>query len=139
MRLSFVEAWACEVFHEINQDPTNAYRLVNVEARERLYMADITLQFKKQRAVQTSVTADIDVKATAEDIENSGKSPNITSYSRIRTAYIDDPDYIFLILSLKHKVYSTRNSQSGLMDGIMEVVSQNTYDLKYISSSDLKL
>ena len=135
----FVEAWACEVFHEINQDPTNAYRLVNVEARERLYMADITLQFKKQRAVQTSVTADIDVKATAEDIENSGKSPNITSYSRIRTAYIDDPDYIFLILSLKHKVYSTRNSQSGLMDGIMEVVSQNTYDLKYISSSDLKL
>lgn len=138
----FVEAWAVEIFHDISQDQNNEFQLVNVEAQERLYMADIILQFKKQRKIETalidsSVTAEVDVKATAEDFENSGKSPNITSFGRIRTAYVEDPDYIFIILSLKHRVYSKRNEQTKLMDGVMEVVGHNTYDLKYLSSSDI--
>jgi hypothetical protein len=95
------------------------------------------LQFKKQRKVESGITAEVDVKATAEDIESSGKSPNITAFKRIRTAYIEDPDYIFVILSLKHKVYSTKSKAAGLTDGIMEVVAHNTYDLKYLSSGDI--
>lgn len=133
----FVEAWAVERFQHVVEDAENSYSLVNVEAKERLCMSDVILQFKKQRKVGTSVTAEVDVKATAEDIVTSGKSPNITSFKRIRTAYIDDPDYIFIILSLKHRVYSTKNPESGLMDGIMEVVSYNVYDLKYLSSADI--
>lgn len=133
----FVEAWACETFVEALAGGTNPYSLIHVEAQERLHKADVILQFKKKHGGQLGVTAEVDVKATAQDIESSGKSPNITSFGRIRTAYVDDPDYIFLILSLKHKVYSTRNTASGLMDGIMEVVSYNTYDLKYLSSKDL--
>ncbi|MFZ1551890.1 MAG: restriction endonuclease, partial [Anaerolineae bacterium] len=107
------------------------------EAKERLYMADVILQFKKKRKVESGVTAEVDVKATAEDIESSGKSPNITSFQRIRTAYVDDPDYLFVILSLKHRVYSTKNAQTGLMDGVMEVVAHNSYDLKYLSAADI--
>ena len=133
----FVEAWAVEVFSDISQDPNNQYQLIHVEAQERLYMADIILQFKKKRKVESGVTAEVDVKATAEDFKDSGKSPNITSFKRIRTAYIEDPDYIFVILSLKHRVYSTRNESTGLMDGIMEVVAYNAYDLKYLSNADL--
>lgn len=133
----FVEAWASETFQLIADDKSNKYSLINVEAVERLHMADVILQFKRKRKIESGVTAEVDVKATAEDIENSGKSPNITSYARIRTAYVDDPDYIFIILSLKHRVYSSRNDESGLMDGIMEVVKYNAYDLKYISSRDL--
>ena len=133
----FVEAWASETFQLIADDKSNNYALMNVEAVERLHMADVILQFKRNRKVESGVTAEVDVKATAEDIVSSGKSPNITSFARIRTAYVDDPDYIFIILSLKHKVYSTRNDESGLMDGIMEVVKYNAYDLKYISSRDL--
>jgi hypothetical protein len=95
------------------------------------------LQFKKERKVESGVTAEVDVKATAEDIESSGKSPNITSFQRIRTAYVDDPDYIFVILSLKHRVYSSKNPATGLMDGIMEVVAHNSYDLKFLSASDI--
>lgn len=133
----FVEAWAFERFHNALNDGENEYQLINVEAQERLHMADVILQFQKKREVESGVTAEIDVKATAEDIESSGKSPNITSFGRIRTAYVDDPDYIFLILSLKHRVYSTRNKESGLMDGIMEVVSYNAYDLKHLSAKDL--
>jgi hypothetical protein len=38
-------------------------------------MADFVLQFKKKRKVESGVTAEVDVKATAEDIESSGKSP----------------------------------------------------------------
>jgi hypothetical protein len=133
----FVEAWAVEVFKDVVEDKNNQYALINVEAKERLYMADVILQFKKKRKVESGVTAEVDVKATAEDIESSGKSPNITSFQRIRTAYVDDPDYLFVILSLKHRVYSTKNAQTGLMDGVMEVVAHHSYDLKYLSAGDI--
>ncbi len=133
----FVEAWAVERFHTVLEDSSNPYALIYVEAVERLHMADVILQFKKKRKIGSSITAEVDVKATAEDIESSGKSPNITSFARIRTAYIEDADYIFVILSLKHRVYSSRNRVSGLMDGTMEVVGYNAYDLKYIGSKDL--
>ena len=104
----FVEAWAVEVFQEAVEDQGNKYRLINVEAQERLNMSDVILQFKRQRKRQTSVTAGVDVKATSEDFANAGKSPNITSYARIRTAYVKDPDYLFVILSLKHRVTAKR-------------------------------
>ncbi|MDR3108292.1 MAG: hypothetical protein LBU65_01215 [Planctomycetaceae bacterium] len=133
----FVEAWAMEVFSQIVEDTKNKYSLINVEARERLNKADIVLQFKKKRKVEMGITAEIDVKATAEDIPQSGRSPNITSYARIRTAYIEDPDYLFVILSLKHRVYCHRNPKTQLMDGIMEVVGHKAYDLKYLSSNDI--
>ena len=133
----FVEAWAFETFHDVLEDTNNAYHLINVEAQERLYMADIVLQFRKQRKVDSGITAEVDVKATAEDIPKSGKGPNITSFARIRTAYVQDPDYIFVILSLKHRVYSTKNTASQLMDGVMEVVAYNAYDLKYLSPEDI--
>ncbi len=111
-----VEAWAHETFHDVLEDKANKFRLINVEAKPRLYMADVILQFERQRAKvgQSGITAEIDVKATSEDIEDSGKSPNITSYARIRTAYVEDPDYIFLILSLKHKVYSKKNAKTSV-------------------------
>lgn len=129
-----IEAWAYEVFCDIRDDSSNEFHLVNVESMPRLNMADILLQFKKDN---TAITANVDTKATAEDIENSGKSPNITSFSRIRTAYVEDPDFIFIVLSLKHIVYSERNTQTQLMDGIMEVVKHNAYDLKFISKTDI--
>lgn len=130
----FVEAWAFEVFYEEFQKQQSEYDLVNVETMTRLNMADVVLQFKKR---STAVVANVDVKATSKDIEKSGKAPNITSYSRIRTAYVKDPDFMFVILLLKHKVYSDRNIATGLMDGVMEVVDFNAYDLKYISALDI--
>jgi hypothetical protein len=129
-----IEAWAFEVFCDIKDDLDNVFHLVNVESRSRMDMADILLQFKKNG---TSITANVDTKATAEDIENSGRGPNITSFSRIRSAYIEDPDFMFIILSLKHKVYSERNYITKLMDGIMEIVGYNAYDLKFLSNNDI--
>ena len=133
----FVEAWAFEVFTESLDDGINKYELVNVEAGERLNMADVILQFKKTRKRSTVVTGHIDVKATSKDIEGSGKSPNITSFARIRTAYVQDPDFIFIILSIKHRVYSSRDEASRMMMGVMEVVDFNAYDLKFIASNDI--
>ena len=129
-----IEAWAEEVFSGIRDDYSNKYSLINVEAQERLGMSDVVLQFKKNGY---TITGNIDVKATANDIPNSGKGPNITSFSRIRTAYVNDPDFMFIILSIKHRVYSERNKETGLIDGVMEVVSYNAYDLKYISEPDI--
>lgn len=129
-----IEAWAGEVFSGIRDVKNNKYSLINVESQERLGMADIVLQFRKDDRV---LTGSVDVKATANDIPNSGRGPNITSFSRIRTAYVIDPDFMFIILSIKHKVYSEKNSISGLMDGIMEIVDYNAYDLKYIGDADI--
>jgi len=86
---------------------------------------------------ETYISSNVDVKATAEDIPTSGKSPNIVSYGRIRTAYVEDPDYIFIILSLKHKVYSEKDKNTGMTHGVMEVRSYSVYDLKYLSEKDL--
>lgn len=133
----FIEAWAFEVFNTVMEDGNNKYQLINVEAGERLNMADVILQFKMTRKRQSGVTGYVDVKATSKDIENSGKSPNITSFARIRTAYIKDPDYLFIILSVKHKVYSTRDHKTEMMMGIMEVVDFNVYDLKFLSDADI--
>lgn len=134
----FIEAWAFEIFYDVLEDDINEFQLINVEAQEKLSRADIVLQFKRQRKIsELGVTAEVDVKATAEDIISSGKSPNITSFARIRSAYIENPDYIFIILSLKHRVYSTKNADKLMMDGIMEIVGHKVYDLKYVSSQDL--
>jgi len=129
-----IEAWAGEVFTGIRDDMNNEYRLINVEAQGRLGLADIVLQFRKGNSV---LTGSIDVKATANDIPTSGKGPNITSFSRIRTAYVKDPDFMFIILSIKHHVYSEKNKETGLVDGIMEIVDYNAYDLKFISDEDI--
>lgn len=129
-----IEAWATEVFAGIRDDLNNIYNLINVEAQERLGMSDIILQFKKNSNV---ITGNIDVKTTAYDIPKSGKSPNITSFSRIRSAYVNDPDFMFIILSIRHKVYSEKNKNTLLMDGIMEIIDYNAYDLKYIGDSDI--
>ena len=107
---------------------------MNIESQERPGMADSILQFKKSNRV---FTGNVDVKATANDIPNSGKSPNSTSFSGIRTVYVVDPDYMFIILSIKHRVYSYRNKKTGLVDGIMEVVDYTTYDLPCISDADI--
>jgi len=133
----FIEAWAHETFSDVLEDENNEYQLVNVEAGERLNMADVILQFKRKRKRQSSVTANVDIKATSNDIKNSGKSPNITSFARIRTAYVKDPDYLFIILSIKHKVYSERDHEKKMMMGVMEIVGFNAYDLKFLSSKDI--
>ena len=65
-----IEAWAFEVFSEIRDDFENKYKLINVEAQERLGMSDIILQFRKNEDV---ITGNIDVKATSNNIKNSGK------------------------------------------------------------------
>lgn len=133
----FVEAWAIEVFTESLDDGINKYELINVEAGERLNMADVVLQFKKTRKRSSAVTGHVDVKATSKDIEGSGKSPNITSFARIRTAYVQDPDFIFIILSIKHRVYSHKHETTKMMMGVMEVVDFNAYDLKFIAENDI--
>lgn len=129
-----IEAWAGEVFAGVRDNRDNEYDLIHVEVQERHSMADVVLQFRRSGRV---LTGNIDVKATANDILNSGKGPNITSFARIRTAYVTDPDFMFIILSIKHRVYSERNRATGLIDGIMEIADYHAYDLKYISDADI--
>ncbi|MBR5958798.1 MAG: hypothetical protein IKZ99_10590, partial [Salinivirgaceae bacterium] len=85
-----VEAWVGELFENISLDNRNKWNLIHSEACSRLGMADVILQFKKATSFGSIVTANVDSKATAEDFEKSGKSPNITSFARIRSSYVED-------------------------------------------------
>jgi hypothetical protein len=126
-----VEQWANEVFEEEldNKD----YDLVGVEvASGRLDIVDVVLSFKPKDGI--GFNAQVDVKATANDIKTSGKSPNITSYLKIRSAYVEDPNFMFVILSLKHSFYSDTKGDSIKQNLVVKEV--NTYDLKGISSRD---
>jgi hypothetical protein len=134
----FVEAWAVEQFEMIADDPANPYKLIKVEAGARLDPYDVILQFKKAETSTGYISSDVDVKATSENIASSGKSPNVTSYARIRTEYLEDPDYIFILLSIKHKVYGEKDPNTGMTNGIMEVRSFGVYDLKWISTKDIR-
>ena len=129
-----IEAWAFEVFSGIRDIANNKYNLINVEAQDRLGMADVVLQFQKDGQI---ITGNVDVKATSNDIKTSGKGPNVTSFARIRTAYVTDPDFMFMVLSIKHKVYSKQNPQTQLVDGILEIVDYDAFDLKFVSEHDL--
>lgn len=129
-----VEQWANEVFEEElhNKD----YDLIGVEvASGRLDIVDVILSFKPK--ARTGFNAQVDVKATANDIKTSGKSPNITSYLKIRSAYIEDPNFMFVILSLKHSFYSDTKKNSIKQNLVVKEV--NTYDLKGISSRDYNI
>ncbi len=132
----FVEAWALEKFEGISDKIGNKYGLINVEAGKRLDPFDMVLQFKI-KGFDDYISANVDSKATAEDIVTSGRSPNITSFARIRNEYLEDPDYIFLILSLKHKVFSEKADGNGITNGIMQINTYRVYDIKYVSAKDL--
>ena len=132
----FIEAWALEKFQELSDQSGNRYGLVNVEAGKRLDTYDMILQFKL-KTINEYASANVDVKSTAEDIVTAGKSPNITSFARIRNEYLDDPDYIFLILSLKYKVFSEKADEEGITNGVMQVNDYYIYDIKYVSKKDL--
>lgn len=133
----FVEAWAMEQFENIADAPGNKYQLIHAEAGKRLDPHDIILQFRRVEKQTEYTSANVDVKATSEDIVSSGKSPNITSYARIRSEYVNDPDYIFIVLSLNHRVFSEKQPESGMTNGIMEVRSYSVYDLKFIADADI--
>ncbi|WP_259679847.1 hypothetical protein [Leuconostoc citreum] len=68
-----------------------------------------------------------------------GKGPNITSFAKIRTAYLDDPDFIFVILSIKYHPYSETNPTTGMAKGIIDLHDFTSYDFKYLSELDFSI
>ena len=133
-----VEAWAREQFKALADDASNAYKLLNVQAGKRLDPFDVILQFKRPRAGGAAAPANVEVEpAAAEGLQTSGTSSNITSFAWLRSEYVQDPDSLFIILSLKHTVYGERDAVTGLTHGVMEVIACAAYDLKYISPPGL--
>lgn len=129
-----VEAWAIETFENKLNSPD--YDLIGVEPSVgRTDFVDVILSFKRKN--KDGFAANVDVKATAEDIKSSGKSPNITSFIKIRSAYVNDPDLLFIILSLKHSVYSDTTGEKVKQYVVVKKV--NTYDLKHLSPEDFNI
>lgn len=129
-----VEAWVQEIFEDINVD-SNSLNLVDVRLPTRLDIADLILKFKINGKI---IPVCCDVKSTSYDIANSGKSPNITSFTRIRDAYTKNPDFIFLIISIKHRLTTKEKAnENQIIDGSFDIMDSHVYDLKYLSDKDL--
>lgn len=131
-----IESWAAEVFQDVNKDKNNIYNLVNVEVgTRRTDLADIILQFNLKDNFSTT---DIDVKSTVDTIKNSGKGPNITSFAKIRSAYVKDPDFMFVILSIRYHAVSI-TEDTGNATGILQLNDFHSYDFKYLSKNDFSI
>lgn len=138
-----IESWAATVFGNISKISGNKFNLINIEVgANRTDLADVVLQFKRTNAEQLNplyTTGSVDIKSTADTIKNSGKGPNITSFAKIRTAYLDDPDFIFVILSIKYHPYSETNPTTGMAKGIIDLHDFTSYDFKYLSELDFSI
>lgn len=129
-----VEQWAIETF----EDSLNVegYDFVGVELTpSRTSLVDLVLSFKPENS--DGFPAGVDVKGTSMDIPNSGKSPNITSFAKIRTAYIDDNNFMFIILSLKHQVFTDTTGEQAVQSLVIK--EANAYDLKYLRESEFNI
>ena len=127
----FIESWALEKLQE-----TNMKEFSDIFGGTRLNIADIIVRFNSQNHILDEM-CNIDVKATSADIKNSGRSPNITSFQKIRNAYLLNPNFIFFVLSTKHKMINSIDPESGNAVGIMKIIDFNIYDLKLISDKDI--
>ena len=132
----FVEAWAYEIFNDYLQSNKDE-NITKVDSGTRLNIADIIMHIANVDNNVLNTKVQIDVKATSYDILGSGKSPNITSFGRIRSQYLQQDDFVFIILSIKHRVYSKRNEKTQMIRGVMEIVDYKAYDLKYLDDSDI--
>lgn len=132
----FIEAWAYEIFIDYLKEH-NDQHITKADPGSRLNLADIIMHISNVDQSVSNTEVQIDVKATSYDIKGSGKSPNITSFGRIRSEYLRQDDLIFVILSIKHRVYSTRNEETKMMMGVMEIMDYKAYDLKYLEDTDI--
>lgn len=132
-----IESWAGNIFRDVVKLNDNNFSLIHVEVgTKRTDLADIILQFKFNNDYATS---NIDVKSTTDTIKNSGKGPNITSFAKIRSAYLKDPDFMFVILSVRYHPYSETNKDTGFAKGVIDLTDFHSYDFKYLSENDFTI
>ncbi len=125
-----LEEWVCTVF----ESKKKQYDLLQVKPQKKTALSDVDLKFnigKKEIKIK------IDVKATCEEIKGSGKSPNITSFGKIRDAYLNNQNFIFLIFSIKYSVEKMSIGKDGFFTDKLLVKDFNIYDFKFIADNDL--
>jgi hypothetical protein len=136
---ALIEAWAQErleaAFKGLEGHSANEYQLQAVENYKRGGLADIMLHFSR---AGRALSADVDVKATAKDIKGAGQGSNLTSYAKIRSQYLLDPDYIFVVLALEHAVHS-HVLADGRIESAIVIKSCSVFDLKALSERDITL
>lgn len=129
-----VEQWAIETFEDTVG--VEGYDFIGVEVTgSRTSLVDLVLSFKSEESIGFPVG--VDVKGTSMDIASAGKSPNITSFAKIRTAYINDNNFIFVILSLKHQVFTDNTEEKAKQSLIIK--EANAYDLKYLREKEFTI
>lgn len=129
-----VEQWVIETFEDTIG--VEGYDFIGIEVTgNRTSLVDLVLSFKSSEAGGFPVG--VDVKGTSMDIKSAGKSPNITSFAKIRTAYIEDNNFIFVILSLKHQVFTDNRKEKAKQSLIIKAA--NAYDLKYLREKEFSI
>lgn len=127
-----LDEWVFEKLKSISKNNSNEYGIIDVISKDSSSLEDIAIKIKLNNIVYDVL---IDVKtASLEKGDNAGKGSNLTSYRKIRPHYASNPNSIFLILSIKHNAYFSDGKREGLI-----ILGCNTFDLKLVKESELKL
>lgn len=123
------DEWVYQVLNDIGSDSTNKYGIYDVQSKDSSSLDDVSFRIK---GLPEPIM--IDVKsASLEKGDKAGKSSNLTSFRKIRPHYLDNPNSIFLILSVKNGPYIEARQRKGF-----EMTSFNVFDLKLVKDSELK-
>lgn len=123
------DEWVYQVLNDVAEDADNKYGIYDVQSKDSSSLDDVSIRIK---GIEETIL--IDVKsASLEKGDRAGKSSNLTSFRKIRPHYIENPESIFLILSIKNGPFI----EDGIRKGF-EMTSFNIFDIKLVKASELK-
>lgn len=123
------DEWVYQVLNDIASDSSNQYGIYCVESKDSSSLDDVSFKIK---GIEETIL--IDVKsASLEKGDRAGKSSNLTSFRKIRPHYINNPNSIFMILSVKNGPFIENNIRKGFV-----MTSFNVFDLKLVKEQELK-
>lgn len=123
------DEWVYQVLNEIAENPNNKYGIYCVESKDSSSLDDVSFKIK---GINETILVDVK-SASLEKGNRAGKSSNLTSFRKIRPHYINNPDSIFIILSVKNGPFIEDDIRKGFI-----MTSFNVFDLKLVKEEELK-
>lgn len=127
------DEWVYETLDDYSKKTCKRYQIENVQSMGSSSLEDVYFEIRDSK--NNLVPVLIDVKsASLEKGASAGKGSNITSFRKIRPHYVNNPNSIFLCLSVKNLPYKENGKRKGF-----DFVGIHLFDIKLVSQNELKL
>lgn len=127
------DEWVYEMLDDYSNQVSKRYPIENVRSMGSSSLEDVYFEIKDSK--NNAIPVLIDVKsASLEKGPSAGKGSNITSFRKIRPHYVNNPNSIFLCLSVKNLPYKENGKRKGF-----DFVGIHLFDIKLVTENELKL